>query len=78
MTVHVCIQNHYLILIWQLFILCCVISFQRILAAAGSGDVATLEDCINKGAEVNCQDYEVSNMVYRTHLKIIKIKIAYL
>jgi hypothetical protein len=40
--------------------------------------VDTLQDCINKGAEVNCQDYNVSNTVYRTHLKIIKIEIVYL
>ena len=30
---------------------------KRILAAAQSGDVDILQDCINKGAEVNCQDY---------------------
>ena len=50
----------------------------RILAAARSGDVDTLRDCINKGAEVNCKDvdYLVSNIVYRTHLNIIKIKIV--
>ena len=51
---------------------------KRILDAARSGDVDTLRDCINKGAEVNGQDvdYYVSNIVYRTHLKIIKIKIV--
>jgi hypothetical protein len=76
MTVHVCIQNHYLILIWPLFIFCCVISFQRIIAAAESGDVDTLQDCINKGEEINCQGHNVSNIAYMTHLKIIKIKIV--
>jgi hypothetical protein len=49
-----------------------------ILAAARFGDIDTLEDCINKGAEVNCQDHNVSNIVYRTHIKIINIKIVYL
>ena len=79
MTVHVCIYNHYLILIWKLFIFCCVISFQRIFAAAQSGDVDTLQDCINKGAEVNCRIYHsVSSIIYRTHLNIIRIKILYL
>ena len=31
---------------------------ERILAAARSGDVDTLRDCINKGAEVNCKDVD--------------------
>ena len=49
-----------------------------ILAAARFGDVDTLQYGINKGAEVNCQDHNVSNIVYRTHIKIINIKIIYL
>jgi hypothetical protein len=49
-----------------------------ILAAARFGDIDTLEDCITKGAEVNCQDHNVSNIVYRTHITIINIKIVYL
>jgi hypothetical protein len=49
-----------------------------ILAAARFGDVDILQDCINKGAEVNCQDHNVSNIVYRTHIKIINITIVYL
>ena len=57
-----------------MFIFCCVISFQRIIAAVQSGDVDTVQDCLNKGAEVNCRAYHsVSSIAYSTHLKIIRI-----
>ena len=49
-----------------------------IRTAARSGDCNALQDCIDKGADVNYQDEDnnVSNIVYRTHLKIIKINIV--
>ena len=42
---------------------------KRILAAAQSGDVDILQDCINKGAEVNCQDFNGDTPLHKAAVR---------
>ena len=40
-------------------------------AAARHGDIETLQDCINKEADVNFQDFLVSNIIQNIKMKIL-------